>query len=207
MVAFSSRDNSGGSGVKNINFSLSGAQNSGAKVIPGNFATTIISAEGTTVVTFFATDRDGNQEKPKTITVRIDKGDPQISGMPQHACILSPANSQLIPVATVSAMDALSGISQGSFQVTAASNQSSGKGGPDVVITPLGNHGFRVFLRAENSGLGARIYTVTAKAIDLAGNSSLKTATCVVPPGKHGEHTGHDGDRSDSDEHDHNHDD
>jgi hypothetical protein len=205
LVAFSARDNPGGSGVSKIQFSVSGAQNAGARIIPRNFATTFISAEGSTVITYFSTDRDGNQETPKTLTVRIDQKAPVISGMPAPDCTLWPPNDRLIPVATVTVMDAISGISPGSFKVTATSNQASGGIHPDVVITPLGNLAFRVFLRAERSGQDKRVYTVTAKATDLAGNSFMKVATCVVPRDKHEDHA-NDHDHS-PDSHGNNHED
>jgi hypothetical protein len=189
LLSFSAQDNPGGSGVKDIQFSLSGAQNAVMRTVPGNFATTFISGEGTTVVTYFATDRDGNREAPKTLAIRIDEKPPLIFGMPSPGCALRPPDHQLMSVAVVFAMDPLSGLSRGSFKVAATSNQPSGKTEPDVVITPLGDRAFRVLLRAEHSNLEERIYTITATATDLAGNSTSKTSTCVVPRDSGGEVT------------------
>lgn len=55
--------------------------------------------------------------------------------------------------------------------------RGDGNTSDDIVID-----GSRVFLRAERSGLGEdRIYTLTWRAIDQAGNSSLASATVTVP--------------------------
>ena len=56
--------------------------------------------------------------------------------------------------------------------------QGSGNTGPDFEITPDG----RVFVRAERSGTGQkRVYTVTFKAQDQAGNMSFASVDITVP--------------------------
>ncbi len=77
-VNFSATDNAGGSGVKEIVFSLSGAQ-TGGNTVAGNSASVTISAEGVTTITYFARDIAGNQETAKTLTVRIDKTAPELA--------------------------------------------------------------------------------------------------------------------------------
>src|SRR5207253_11188601 len=58
-VPLAATDNPGGSGVQSITYTLTGAQTGSAEV-PGNTASFTISAEGTTTVTFYATDNAGN---------------------------------------------------------------------------------------------------------------------------------------------------
>ena len=83
---------------------------------------------------------------------------------------------------TVTALDALSGIAPGSFKVTGTSNEPSDPNDPDIVITPNGSGGFVVQLREDRLGTGTgRVYTLSATAMDLAGNSATATATCTVP--------------------------
>ena len=41
---------------------------------------TALTAEGITAITYYARDVQGNQEVPRTLTVRIDKTAPTISG-------------------------------------------------------------------------------------------------------------------------------
>ncbi len=135
------------------------------------------------IATGACTDKAGNVSAPATAKASIDKTPPVISGMPAAGCTLSPPNHMLVQVANVTAADALSGLAPGSFKVTGASSEPS----PDpnvaeIVITPNGSGGFVVQLRADRSGSGTgRVYTITALASDLAGNTATATATCTVP--------------------------
>jgi hypothetical protein len=180
VVTLNSTDSEpGGSGVKEIDFTLTGAQ-TGTNKILGGTASVTISAEGTTTLTFFAIDNAGNQESPKTLTVKIDKTPPVISGLPAADCSLWPPNHKLVDVGTVSAADALSGVS--SFDVTGTSNEPANPGESDIVITGSNLDPRDVQLRAERLGTGTgRVYTLTATAADVAGNTTTSTATCVVP--------------------------
>jgi hypothetical protein len=74
-VHLSAVDNDGGSGVKVITYSYTGAQSGGATVT-GSSTDAVIAAEGTTTLTYFATDNAGNVEPAKTLTVRLDKTAP-----------------------------------------------------------------------------------------------------------------------------------
>ena len=180
-VALSAQDNPGGI-VKQIEYSLSGAQTAASQVIPGNTASISLVNEGATTISFFATDVAGNSEPSQSLTVRIDKTRPVISGMPTR-CSLWPPNHELVTVATVTAADTLSGLTPGSLQVKGTSNEGGGDSqSPDIVITPNGIGGFVVQLRAERSGNGNdRIYNLTATVTDLAGNTASVTTNCAVP--------------------------
>lgn len=169
-----------GSGVKELHYTLEGASTD-SQVLPGASASLAISAEGTTTVTYFAVDDVGNQEVPKTLTVRIDWTPPVLAGLPAEACSLSPPDHSLVPVASVTGSDALSGLA-GAPVVTAASNEPADGTGdgdlaPDVVITEGA-----VEVRAERAESGTgRVYTITATASDFAGNTATATGTCRVP--------------------------
>jgi Beta-propeller repeat len=171
-VNLSATDNAGGSGVKQIEFALSGAQNTGSQTMAGNSASITISAEGTTIFSYFATDNAGNVEVANTLTVRIDKTAPIISGLPALGCTLWPPNNKLVQVATVTAADALSGLAPGSFSVTGVSNDPANG---EILITG-GPSQFNIKLR---SGKGL-IYTLTATASDLAGNTATEQVSCAV---------------------------
>jgi hypothetical protein len=180
-VTLTAIDNTAGSGVKEIHFSLAGAQ-SGGGVASGAVTAVPVSAEGVTMLTYFARDNAGNQEAAKTLTVRIDKSGPAIAGLPEPGCTLWPPNHKLTEVAKVTPGGSLSGIVAGSLSVTATSNEpedglGDGDVSPDVVIT-----GGVVSLRAERSALGSgRLYTIAATVTDLAGNVAKAAATCSVP--------------------------
>src|SRR5207302_16325 len=77
-VNLSAVDNAGGSGVKQVSYSLSGAQTSG-NVVAGNSAAVTVSAEGTTTLTYFATDNCGNQETTRPLVINIDKTPPTVT--------------------------------------------------------------------------------------------------------------------------------
>jgi hypothetical protein len=172
-VTLNATDNPGGSGVKEIQFSLSGAQNAPLQTVAGSAASVTISAEGTTTLTYFATDNAGNQETAKTLTVRIDETPPVISGMPAPGCSIWPPNHKLVQVATATATDSLSGLAPGSFQVTGTSSDPANG---QIVITG-GPSQFNVQLGADKD----EIYTLTATASDLAGNITTQQASCSVP--------------------------
>jgi hypothetical protein len=81
-VSLSATDNAGGSGVKEITYSASGAQAIASTTVTGSSVSGIsITAEGTTTLSFFAKDNAGNTESTKTLVVKIDKTAPTISDL------------------------------------------------------------------------------------------------------------------------------
>ena len=178
-IGFSAVDNPGGSLVDAIRYTMSGAQTgTGSFGASGSLA---ISAEGVTTVTYFAVDRAGNAEAPRTLRVAIDRTPPAITGMPAASCNLWPPNNKMVEVATVLAADGTSGLA--AFSVAAVSNEAPTK--PNESDMMIGGGGFephKVSLRASRLGSGmGRVYTVTATATDIAGNSTTSSASCVVP--------------------------
>lgn len=114
------------------------------------------------------------------VTIKIDKSAPEIVGLPV-SCVLWQPNGQLLPVATVVATDALSGVVPGALAVTGTSSEPSGPD-QDIVVAPDSSGGLVVQLRAERLGSGTgRVYTLSASAVDQAGNTTIQSATCLVP--------------------------
>jgi hypothetical protein len=112
-VDLSAVDNPGGSGVKQITYSVSGAQVVSSTIVPGDAASIPITVEGTSLITFSATDNAGNVEAPNFLTIKLDETGPTISG----AAIPAPnANGWNRTPVTVSfqCADALSGLAAGS---------------------------------------------------------------------------------------------
>jgi hypothetical protein len=181
-ISLASTDDAGGSGIKELHYALGGAA-TGSHVVPGDSTTVAVSADGTTTLAYFAVDNAGNHEEVKTLTVRIDRTPPTLSGLPPN-CSLWPPDHRLVQVAALSARDDLSGLAS-AVAVTATSNEPDNGTGdgdvrPDAVIM-----GATVQLRAERAGTGSgRIYTITATADDVAGNTATQTATCTVPLGR-----------------------
>ena len=78
-VEIAAIDEQGGSGVKEIEYTLSGAS-TGHGVVAGAALSLEITAEGTTTVQYSAHDNAGNREELNTLDVRIDATPPNISG-------------------------------------------------------------------------------------------------------------------------------
>jgi hypothetical protein len=102
-VALRATDEPGGSGVKSITFSATGAQVIPQATMTGSTASVPITAEGVTTLSFFATDQAGNAVAPQTLVVRIDKSPPEA------ALRFDPVRQDLV----VLGQDALSGVPSG----------------------------------------------------------------------------------------------
>jgi hypothetical protein len=80
MITLSSADNEqGGTGMKQVTYTATGAQNIANTVVPGASASFTITTEGVTTVTFYGTDNAGNLETAKTLTIKLDKTPPSIN--------------------------------------------------------------------------------------------------------------------------------
>lgn len=95
-----------GSGVRDITYSATGAQTVPRTTVVGGVTSVNISTEGTTTLTFRATDNAGNAEAAQTLTVRIDKTAPGVSVSAPAATYLL---NQLV-AALFSCRDDLSGV-------------------------------------------------------------------------------------------------
>ena len=177
-VTFAATDNPGGWGVSFVTYSLAGAQSGGDSVPRGGAV--MISAEGETTLTYFATDVAGNAEARRTLRIAIDKSAPVISGVPGTSCSLWPPNHKMVTVATISASGGVSPLA--SLSVAVTSNEPAAAGESDITISGSGTGPRTVSLRAEREGKGSgRIYTFNVSATDQAGNSASTTGRCVVP--------------------------
>lgn len=144
-------------------------------VVAQNGLLTLVSDTDSYVLTF-------NVSTGTFTSVIVDKTPPVISGLPVQGCVLWPPNHKFVQVADVTASDPLPVLAPGSLNVTGASNEPSNPTDPDIVITQDGSGGFTVRLRADRLGSGrGRVYTLTATASDLLGNTATATASCTVP--------------------------
>jgi len=80
VVDFAAVDEQNGSGVKEIETSLSGAQ-FGSMLTAGASAQETVTAEGKTIVSFLARDNAGNAETAQMLNVWIDKTPPAIAAI------------------------------------------------------------------------------------------------------------------------------
>src|SRR5437773_7926723 len=77
-ITLTAMDNAGGSGVASVTYTLTGVQVGGGSVAGSSTSFTIL-AEGTTIVTYHATDIAGNSEADKTLVIKIDKTAPTLT--------------------------------------------------------------------------------------------------------------------------------
>src|SRR5215207_494514 len=75
-VRLNATDNQGGSGVQKITYSASGAQTIAQTDATGDSVEVVLGQEGTTTLTYYATDKAENVEDKKTLTIKIDKSTP-----------------------------------------------------------------------------------------------------------------------------------
>ncbi len=108
VITISAIDEQGGSGVKEIAFSYSGAE-SGSGVVEGDTVQVSLTVEGETTIEYFATDNAGNVEDTRTLTVRIDKTPPDLQAIADPPPNEHGWNNTDVTV-TFEASDELSGI-------------------------------------------------------------------------------------------------
>jgi hypothetical protein len=135
-------------------------------------------------VEFRSIDNTGNVEENKSIEVKIDKTNPtlKVSFDPFE---IKTRNHKLVPIKSLIVTDdSLSGISSVEL-VSIVSNQSDngvgdGNTEQDIQEFENGKADTDFLVRAEATGNKNRIYTVTYKAIDNAGNSSIVSEDIMV---------------------------
>jgi Tol biopolymer transport system component len=184
-VGLSTRDNEGGSGVKEIVYATAGAQITGDTVV-GATAHVTITAEGETTLSYFARDNAGNAGEPRKLTVRIDRTAPSIE-CSANPSLLWPPNHRLVPIDVhVAVNDALS--APGGFELVAltSSEPDNGLGDGD---TPVDIQGFTTgtpdttgSLRAERAGTGpGRVYSWSTKHVTSPGTSAAAPPASPSP--------------------------
>lgn len=112
IIAFTASDNDGGSGQEEIVYTATGALNSGMTVA-GATASLVISAEGTTTITYFSRDNAGNAERAHALVVQIDKTAPTITAVRSPQANGYGWNNTDVSVSFLCS-DALSGLATGS---------------------------------------------------------------------------------------------
>jgi uncharacterized repeat protein (TIGR01451 family) len=145
-INLTAADNLGGSGVKQVTYSVAGAQAIPATTVNSNSASFVISTEGISTISFFSTDNAGNVEAPNTRTIKLDKTPPE-------------AYDQFDPVAhdvVLFGRDSLSGVAPGpvapkSVVPILGDKEDDGKDGEDEDHARRELRTYQVLDRAGNS--------------------------------------------------------
>jgi hypothetical protein len=133
-----------------------------------------VSSDGAHTLEYRSIDRLGHVEVAKSVAFRTDATAPALAGLPA-SCEIWPPTSKMVQVASVTALDALSGLAPGAPSIVVESNETLDAS--DVEVS-----GGIVRVRASRLGRGeGRRYEIRVEAADLAGNTASAVATCVVP--------------------------
>jgi hypothetical protein len=133
-----------------------------------------VTGDGPHVVQYRSVDALGHIEPVRRLEFKIDTTAPMIAGMP-GACSIWPPNNKMVTVAEIAAADALSGVTSGSPAIGVESNEALTPSDVDIA-------GGVVQVRASRQGSGGgRIYRITARSADQAGNMTTAVFTCFVP--------------------------
>lgn len=149
-VTLSATDNAGGSGVHSITSSATGAQSTAQTTAAGSTAAITFTTEGTTTLTYHATDAQGNVEAAKSLIIKLDKTTPSIT-------ITKPAAIDYLLNQSVTA----------GFQCTDSGSGAAACTGPVANNAAL-----------SLTSVGAKTFTVNAT--DVAGNTSQQTVNYQV---------------------------
>ena len=76
-VTLTATDDANGSGIKSITYSATGAQTIPSTTVNAATTNVVITAEGITTLSYFATDNEGNTSDVGTTTIRLDKTAPE----------------------------------------------------------------------------------------------------------------------------------
>jgi hypothetical protein len=170
----------GGLPVQDLTYSATGAQAIASTTVQGSTATVPITTEGTTTLSYFATDQAGNKEQAQTLTVRIDTTPPTVACRASPS-VLWPPNGKLVPVqVTVSVTDPNGSGPSGFTLVSLTSTE--GDIATEQQGFAVGTASTSGALRAARAGSGSgRVYSLAYRASDVAGNTATCTATVSVP--------------------------
>jgi hypothetical protein len=202
-VHVAATDEQGGSGVASVTVATSGAQDAPGTTTAGGSVDVPVAAEGATTVTYFATDADGNQEAPKTVTVRIDRTPPSVvytgnAGtytVDQQVAIACHADDALSGVASSTCHDvtgpaysfALGVNTFGATATDTAGNTGHGQTSFTVVVDPQGLARLTVGFVTGSPAyqrLSPREQALVARLADVATRAVARIAPSLRPAQK-----------------------
>jgi uncharacterized lipoprotein YddW (UPF0748 family) len=142
----------------------------------------VISVEGITTLLYRSTDRAGNPESPKSITLKIDTIAPALT-LSATPSVIWPANNQIVNLRLYgNGTDSVSGLASVSYVIT--DEYGAALNLPLRVLTGNSSswtEALEVEARREGTDLNGRIYVVVATLTDVAGNSTTATTNIIVP--------------------------
>jgi hypothetical protein len=154
----------GGSGVASITYRIDQGP---VQQATGESVAVPITAEGTTTITYSATDAAGNKSADATTTIRIDTASPTTSATITGGTLGSNGWYTSNPAVTISATDATSGV--------ASIDWSTAPPAFTTVINSASTNPFNTTVPVTAEGAT----TVTYNAVDVAGNRASNSSIVV----------------------------
>jgi hypothetical protein len=143
-----------------------------------------VTGDGTHIVSFFSTDKAGNEETPHpSVTIKIDASPPAITAAADRS-LLWPTNGKTVPVTIRGTIgDAISGLDAATASLSVVDEYGTVQPSGAVTIAGDGSFAVQVPLEARRNGddLDGRTYTITVQASDLAGNTGAAQVVVIVP--------------------------
>ncbi|KAF0146379.1 MAG: VBCS repeat-containing protein [Nitrospirae bacterium] len=166
------------SGAKEIHYIFDGAET----IISGSAATLTIAADGRHNLSYWAVDYAGNIGQAKSVEIMIDRTPPVLS-VTLNPGLLWPPNHKMVNIMpSITVSDNLTSNVQVELISVTSSEPDNGLGDGDTANDIVVNADGTLSLRAERAGTGnGRVYTITYRATDFAGNATISSATAVVP--------------------------
>lgn len=165
-----------GSGIREIQYRLEGAQ-TGEATVTGSSAQVQLTHPGTTTITYFARDVAGNVEAPRTLTVRVDDTPPTTQASVSPAA--DPSGWHQGPVTiTLSATDDNSGVKDISYRLQGAETGEHTITGTTATI-PISAQGTTTltFFARDNAG-----NTEPSQSLTIRIDSTAPVLTCQASP-------------------------
>jgi probable HAF family extracellular repeat protein len=176
-VNLTATDDAGGSGIKEISYTLSGATNQSA-TIQSDAGSIVIAAQGVTTVTYLAIDKAGNAEQAHALTLRIDHTPPTIVGFRLPNPNVSDWNHSAVTI-SFQCSDTLSGLAAGSPPApTIVSTQAAGQSVKGTCADLAGNS---EYLTVADINIDLTMPTVTPPPNQVVQQASQSGALVNYP--------------------------
>ncbi|HLV78772.1 MAG TPA: Ig-like domain repeat protein, partial [Chthonomonadaceae bacterium] len=134
-------------------------------------------------LTFWSVDHAGNKETPNTQTIKIDGTAPSVTASANPSTLTSP-NGRMVTVTVSGSMsDALSGLSPASAAFSVIDDYGTVQPSGSISVQSNGSYSFSIQLQASRNGKdkNGRHYTITVRALDMAGNAGSAITVVTVP--------------------------
>jgi FtsP/CotA-like multicopper oxidase with cupredoxin domain len=177
------------SGVASITYSATGAQPIASTTVPGSTASVVISTQGSTTISYSATDKAAtpNASATQTDIVNLDKTAPTVTAATNPLGTTRSGQNVVVTVSgTVTDQVGLSGVNTaanaGTYTMTDSKSATVVNG--TFTVAANGTYSFTRTISRQNTGANnvanRRIYTFTVRAPDTAGNIGSTTTTFYV---------------------------